>query len=811
MIVQEPRTSRWRRSKLPPALAVLALIGSLASATGARAAAPDPTSRPVLAGHSLSEALRLLQLRGWPVVFSSRLVRDSMLVVSEPEGDSRQAILADLLRPHGLAVRDGARDRLVVVAGGRENEGDRGRASEQVRTPSRPTSPAIIALPPDASASVEEEIVVTPDRDTLRGSSVVLFDLDSDDSNDSPQLGDDPLNAVADLPGASSAQGSAPISVRGGGDDDLLVRLDGLELVRPYHLGDFDNAVSFVAPSAVERAELFTGSYPAQYGDRMGGVVDLTTRTPTPRRHFSLGLDVLGADGAASGRLGDRASWLVTGRSGSYQWPLEMSGRDEHPRYWDTFGKIELDLGPSQTLLADVLVARDRFELSSEHRGDDESYGSGWSSSYAWIRHTAVLGRDLYAETVIGTGDIDHTRAGHSTVSTNPFAARDRRDLESASARQDWHWEATHLGALEWGFEYGRSDTTLDFWSDRDLEPLAELPGGSSIGDGGVLERFRSTNLAAYASALLHPARRLSLEIGLRHDTLTFSDENHVSPRLSAAWELGAKSVVRAAWGQFFQSQRPYELQLEEGDAGIGGIGSERAEHQDLSFERQLGHGLMLELAAYRRRVEAPRVRFENLFDPVLVFPELGEDRVRIAPERGSAEGVELTLRQPRRRRLGWWATYSESSVLDEVDGRWVPRSTDQPHSFRAGLDLRAGRAWTLGLLWQYHSGWPTTALDARRIDGADGTVQWVPVLGPRNGERLPDYHRLDLRVGRSWSLGLGRLEAHVDLLDVYDRENLRGFENIRLVPDGTGGFELTRQPVTWTGFVPSIGVRWTF
>jgi hypothetical protein len=800
-----------RGSKPPPALAVLAVVCALAVAPGVRAATPE-TSSPILAGRSLSEALRLLQARGWPVVFSSRLVRDSMQVASEPEGDSRQAILADLLRPHGLAVRDGARDRLVVVAGVREHEGDRGRDSRQVRPPSLPTSPPIGALPPDPAASVEEEIVVTPDRDTLRGSSVVLFDLESGDSQASPQLGNDPLNAVAALPGGSSAQGSAPVNVRGGGDDDLLVRLDGLELVRPYHLGDFDNAVSFVAPTAVERADLFTGTYPAQYGDRMGGVVDLTTRTPTQRRHFSLGLDVLGADGAASGRLGDRASWLVTARSGSYQWPLEMSGRDEHPRYWDTFGKFELDFGPSQTLLADVLVARDNFELSNEHRGADGSYGSGWSSSYAWIRHTAVLGRDLYTETVIGTGDVEHTRAGRSTASANPFGARDRRSLQSDSARQDWHWEASPLGALEWGFEYGRSNTTLDFWSDRrDPEPLSDLPGGSSIGDGGVLERFRSTNLAAYVSARLQPARRLSLEIGLRHDTLTFSDENHVSPRLSAAWEVGAKTVVRAAWGQLFQSQRPYELQLEEGRGAIGGIGSERAEHQDLSFERELGHGMMIELAAYRRRVEAPRVRFENLFDPALVFPELGEDRVRIAPERGSAEGVELTLRQPRRRRLGWWATYSESSVLDEVDGQWVPRSTDQPHSFRAGLDLRAGRAWSLGLLWQYHSGWPTTAVAARRIDGADGTAQWLPVLGPRNGERLPDYHRLDLRVGRSWSLALGRLEAHVDLLDVYDRENLRGFENIRLVPDGTGGFEVTRQPVTWTGFVPSIGVRWTF
>ena len=149
--------------------------------------------------------------------------------------------------------------------------------------------------------------------------------------------------------------------------------------------------------------------------------------------------------------------------------------------------------------------------------------------------------------------------------------------------------------------------------------------------------------------------------------------------------------------------------------------------------------------------------------------------------------------------------------MVDEIDGRRVPRSTDQPHSFRAGLDYHPGREWDLALVWQYHSGWPTTALAAQQVESADGTAQWVPVPGPRNAERLPSYHRLDLRFGRSWSLGLGRLEAHVDLLDVYDRENLRGFQNIQLVPDGAGGVDLTREPVTWRGFVPSIGVRWSF
>ncbi len=797
-----PERSRRLSVQPAPILAALLVLWGLGTATaGAAAAGP---ARPLLAGRSLSEALQLLQDRGWPVVFSSRLVRDTMRVDVEPSGDGRQTVLADLLRPHGLAVRDGARDRLVVVVAN-SGKGDPRPVTSQDRQPRQaPASATTAILSHGPAASVEEAILVTPDLDSRRGSSVVLFAGVSGDSASPPQLGDDALSAVGVLPGASSSAGSGPLSVRGGGDDDVLVMLDGLELVRPYHLGDFDSAVSFVTPAAVGHAELFTGGFPAQYGDRMSGVVDLTTRTPSGRRHFSLGLGLLDADVAVSGLVGERVSWLVTARNGSYQWPLEFSGADEHPRYWDTFGKLTFEISPRQMLLGDVLVARDSFELSAEHRAPDDSYDSGWDSAYAWIRHTAVLGRDLYVETMIGTGDVEHVREGHFSGPENPFSARDQRALESASARQDWHWEAGHLGALEWGFDYERANTRLDYRSDRDLTgPLSAT---------GVLERFDTTNAAVYGSTQIHPTRRSSLEIGLRHDTLTLSGESHLSPRLAAAWELGPKSMLRASWGWFYQSARPYELQLEEGDAdGIAGIGSERSEHQDLTFEHQLARATTIEVAAYRRRLDAPRVRFENLFDPVLMFPELAEDRVRIAPERGSAEGVELTVRRLPRRRLGWWATYSRSSVVDEVDGRQVPRSTDQPSSFRAGSSYRIGRDWNLDLLWSYHTGWPTTALDAQLVEDAGGAARWVPVLGPRNAERLPDYHRLDLRIARSWKLGPSRLEAHLDLLDLYDRENLRGFENIRLVPDDAGGFELTRQPVTWAGFVPSAGVRWSF
>jgi hypothetical protein len=96
-------------------------------------------------------------------------------------------------------------------------------------------------------------------------------------------------------------------------------------------------------------------------------------------------------------------------------------------------------------------------------------------------------------------------------------------------------------------------------------------------------------------------------------------------------------------------------------------------------------------------------------------------------------------------------------------------------------------------------------------LDDQGRVVELDPVLGAIRGDRMPDYHRLDLRVGREWDLRRGRLLAYLDLQNVYDRENLRGFERFGVVGlDAEDQPLVSAQPVSWGGFLPSFGLRWT-
>lgn len=750
-------------------------------------AAPVTGKEPAFRGMRVAAALQLLQARGLPVFFSSGLVRGSMRVESEPMGASPREILDAILSPHGLRAEE-VEGRLVVVAGPPASSS--GSEAAPVRPPRRSPDP-------DPIPTVRDEIVVTTGRSELgREAMEGSFSLDAEAAGELPLLGDDPLRAISLLPGATAPEASSRLHIRGGRDDEVLVVLDGLELLAPYHLQEFDSALSIVAPGLLDRAELSTGGYPAEYGDRMSGVLNLSTLNPSHAHRFEIGLGLLYGEAAASGGLrGDRGRWYGAARSGNYHLALEVNDRDENPHYWDVFGKLASDLRPGQTLQLNVLVAEDDFDLSSQDRfgqedspGGGELYRSRWQNRYLWLTHGALVGPDVFVESIASAGRIGRSRSGSSAATE----VRDFRLLDFAGLKNIWSFQPTERSLLEGGVELRRFHSDIDY-SNHQATRFTGL--------------FDYDQTGAFITSRLRPFAHLTAEIGARYDHDTFTAESHVSPRLNLAWEPREGNVFRLAWGWFHQSQRPNELQVEDGETELAR--AERAEHRILGYEHRRESGATFRLEAYERRLSRSRVRFENLFDPIVLFPEVTTDRVRIAPEDGRAQGIDLLLRSPERRPLRWWLTYSFSSVKDDLGGSWVPRGFDQPHALRADVNYQTARGWNWNAAWLYHTGWPTTRVSGQVVSDPGGSTHIEPVLGPFNGERLPDYHRLDLRLSRAWTLKLGRLDTYLDLQNLYDRQNVRGFEDFGFERGTDGEVRVDSRKLSWGGFLPSFGIRW--
>ena len=270
-------------------------------------------------------------------------------------------------------------------------------------------------------------------------------------------------------------------------------------------------------------------------------------------------------------------------------------------------------------------------------------------------------------------------------------------------------------------------------------------------------------------------------------------------------YDIGARTSLSVGWGHFYQSQKIHDLQVEDGLTQFQS--PERSEHRTLGIRHGFRNGLALQATAYQKRVTDPRVRFENLFDPYGFFPEAQNDRVRLEPTRAESRGLELGVEGPSGTNLGWWAHYALGTTEDEIDGAWAPRSWDQRHTVGFGVSYRLRRWWELGLAGTFHSGRPTTSVRVEDVVFPDGSPGFAPALGERNGQRLPAFHRVDLRASRLLQLKRMQFRFFLDIANVYNQANPTGIYQLDVTPDG----ELTVRETSGLPRITRFGVNWRF
>ena len=444
------------------------------------------------------------------------------------------------------------------------------------------------------------------------------------------------------------------------------------------------------------------------------------------------------------------------------------------------------------------------MDFEDVNGGEQKRFNTDYDTSYLWLTHQAALGDRLLVETTASASELDRDRLGAEDEEEQSFEIADRRDTDVLALGQSWSFQAGHT--FKGGFEARRYETAYDYFNR--LEPDFVLRTDFAEPREGItrfVDRFSGDHLGAYLTDRFSPRDPLTLELGLRWDRHTLTGDTLVSPRISLAWQTGETGVVRASWGHFHQSQRPYELQVEDGETLFAP--AERSEHRVIGYERVLGQGYLraLRVEAYQRRIRDPRRRHENIFEAVNAFPESEADRVRITPESSRAEGIEIMLRGAAGPRTTWWINYALASAEDRIRGVEVRRQTDQPHTLNLYADTLLGKNWSLSVAWRYHTGWPTSPVFPETVVDEEGEPELVAAVGKLYSERLPSYHRLDLRASREWQLRSSRLTFFLDLQNVTNRKNLAGFD-LGIDEDEA---RIDAEPETWPGFFPSLGITW--
>ncbi|HEX5048058.1 MAG TPA: TonB-dependent receptor [Gammaproteobacteria bacterium] len=836
-----------------PLLAILAAAALSAHAQDGRAY----RGRPVAA------VLDELRAAGLAVVYSTNLLPSNLLVEAEPSSTEPLALAREILRPHALELREQAGIWLVVrgepataptpapakvsvtvraadggaVAGvtvhldppnGPSAAAADGRASLAnlaagrhvlvVRAagflPERVT--LNLAVGETQTAEVElvpaaprlEELTVTASRyDLIKEIQPSSSFFTREDIESLSELGDDTMRVAHRLPGIAANELSARSHVRGGAVDEMSVIFDGIKLIEPFHLRDYQSIFSAVDQRIVSGIQVYSGGFPAEYGDALSGLTVIDQREPTAL-HQELGLSLLYTSALSSGTFRDgRAQWLVSARRGNIDRLLNEEIGE--PSYRDAFVHVATAIGEKHRLAFNSIGFDDDILLTPERSpGESERGSSETDVSQTWVKLDSDWSAALHSRTLVYATHFSAERDGNvNDLSELVGAVDDDRHLHSAGLKQDWRWDGSGRQLLTWGFEAEQLDGSYRYASvGRQLGVLATL---------GTLEPVRSSSLnpggesyAAYLSDRVRLTDRLIADLGVRWDRQTYlppAADDQLSPRLSMLYRIGSRTDFRLSYGQFFQAEGLLDLQVEDGVLEFAPAQS--ATHSIAGLEHRFDHDLALRVELFRKWTKRARPRYENLFDPIELLPELRPGRVPVSPDRADARGLEVFVSGEHP--ISWWANYSYSRADDVIGGEHVPRSWDQRNAASAGATWEVG-PWSLTAVGTLHSGWPATTLSLATVTDASGVPQTVAVAGPRNAEHLEPMRRLDLRASRELDPKLGTLRFFAELTNATNHENpcCLAYE-AQTLPGGAVTLErIERHTLPLTG---NVGVLWEF
>jgi outer membrane cobalamin receptor len=794
-------TSWWR----PPVVLIVAVLWA-GPASQAATPRPSASARPgptcLYAGRSLVEALEHLQTLGLRLIFSSELVHADMIIDTEPPVAAPRQVLDRLVAPFGLASMDGPAGTVLIL---------RATVPQTVR----PEGPARRGggqeEHPDASRLAwRERLRVT---EPLGTDPEPVTTVKRKDLERLPAGGDDASRAIAWLPGIAPEDASAQFRIRGGGSDEALVVLDGLEIDDPYHLANVFAFSSIIDARAIGRADVMTGIFPAEYGDRMSGVVGLSTSEEDEAERTVVGFSLIDASVLSGGRLGDQGgNWLVSARSWRPDPIFETSGLEgESLDQYDSdlLGKIQLRLPDGSIVSVHALASHD--DLSYRTDLADGSVDAGDDHRYAWLNWKRPRTPQLYSQTVASTERTERSRSGGGLVGTTERTQiEDDRSVASTRLKQDWIYSPGGA-SLKWGFDARRLEADYSYRS-RVQPVVTSLPsgGGSSTEVDHVLTTDPSGNeFGAYVSGRYRLRTGLAVELGVRRDRQSLTGESETSPRLNVAWTVGEGSVLRLGWGRFYQPQRIDQLQIEDGISDF--FPAERARQWEMDLDHRSAGGVAWGVSAYLKDMDHLRPRFENLSSPFDLFPESEPDRVRVLARRAVARGLELKVAMDRGRSLSWQAYYALASAEDRVDDTWVPRSWDQRHTVGLNMNWHRGDAWGVVFAALYHSGWPTTEIRAQQVANPDGSTGIEPIFGTRNALRLPAYERFHLEMKRRYKLGRGALTLEAGVTSLYGHDGTCCAGDLRFVPQADGSVRVDRADTRASRQMAIAGLMWEF
>ncbi len=632
--------------------------------------------------------------------------------------------------------------------------------------------------------------------------------------------GGDPLKAITALPGIiATSEGSAEVYMRGSNGNENITWVNNAPVGYLYHFGGLQSTIN---SALIEDINVFLGGFPVQYGDALGGVVDVKLRAPkNDRMRYKFDISTITSSFLVEGPAGKTGndSFFVAGRRSYLDLILSPSAAtdffaddDEEdpdqillvPRFYDFQALYRHQLNNGY-LDSYVFSAGDelRMELRDSAKSDPQLAGelsekiafqtTGLTWQQRWNSQWDSLATLAYIR------EKRSARIGRDEQGESFFA---RTEENQVHLQPELRWQIQEKSRLSFGLSSGYATIPVDIYAPRRCTENDVDCDFTSQKKYRLDKTINGSEISPYIKYRQQWTNRLTTQLGLRHTNIEITGGFHahqLSPRATLEYQLTPDTLLMATWGQYIQMPRGAEIVESFGNPAL--LMTE-AEHRILGIEHQIN-------PLYSIKAEVYHKPMKNL---VIALDENNPPDNYANRGTGEAYGFDLFIkRTPSQGKIGWVSlSWAKSRRTNEITGITRDFSGDQPLTFIAVWAQPFGgswKRWDWSIKAQANSGRPYTAIiDRNREVPGDSTSRWIATYGKHNAERLPTYYKVDLRIGREILFRESKLKVYLDLQNVTFAKNIVEY-------DYGNEYEKIDNPTEVTGmsFFPFFGVEMEF
>jgi len=598
-----------------------------------------------------------------------------------------------------------------------------------------------------------------------------------------PGAGNDPLQAIASLPGVTFAGGdTAAPAVRGSSPEDNRYLIDFMPVGYIFHL----DSSSILNDNSLKDFMLDSAAFAAQYHDATGAVIAANTRAPyLDQPQTVIDLSLLKASFFVERQVNEKQAFYLSARQSLFQYYIENFLDDEEfklttvPEYYDYQGKYQYTISDQEKISFNILGARDKAGILFDEDSDEVKQDPGLSGGAKFSSYFDSQGI-VWEKYDNEGGSRVSSLSRLAQIFDFSVGSNIALDIVTTdySLRNQWSSIINPEHELLWGFDYTLRNIAFD--GTFDGPPCDEFRVDCRLVDGTTtITADDSLNIDNYDANLadswaVSHLWTLTPGISIAYDDYT--KQKFIEPKLQSRLEFADEWAFTSAYGKYHKLPDDFGSYTKE--FGNRDLKQTEATHYEMGLENQFSESLFWKVEAYYKMMDKLIVSRPSS----ALYPTLSPEQYEALPRytndaEGHAWGFEFfTNKTLSDNWYGWLSVaYSETKRKNNLTGENFKYEYDQPWIINLVSNYKINPIWQLGFKWRYQSGQLITPLIGAN-QNAENPELYDPIYGELNSERLPASHSLDVRADRTFHYPGWEMDLYIEVLNVYNQRNVTGY-----------------------------------